>query len=103
MTWEIFLGLGALVSFMIAIITPLIKLNTSITKLNSSVSGLKESIDRIEKDNKANLKEVWDHNDEQDKAIAENTKKIHNLEHAVVTAEQKIPELQGISNQLHIE
>lgn len=103
MTWEIFLGLGALVSFMVAIITPLIKLNTSITKLNSSVSGLKESIDRIEKDNKANLKEVWDHNDEQDKAIAEHTRKINNLEHTVFVAEQMVPELNGLHNQLNIE
>ena len=39
MSWEIVLGLIALVGFGISVSTPIIKLNTSITKLNCSIDA----------------------------------------------------------------
>jgi len=40
MTWEIFIGISALVAFGIAVTTPIVKLNSSITKLNCSIDEL---------------------------------------------------------------
>ena len=44
MTWEILLGIIALVGFGVTVATPLIKLNTSITKLNCSIEGLNSNM-----------------------------------------------------------
>ena len=88
MTWEIFLGIGALVSIVIAISGPLLKLNTSIIKLNASVDTLKEAIDRIDKDNEKNHKEIWDHNDEQDEQLKNHEKRINDVENIISFAER---------------
>lgn len=49
MTWEIFLGIVALVSFVLLIISPITKLNSSITELNCSVKILNENMTANEK------------------------------------------------------
>ena len=49
MTWEIFVGIGVLVSFMIAIISPILKLNSSITELNCTMKTLNENMEKNEK------------------------------------------------------
>ena len=46
MTWEIALGIFALITFGIAVVTPIIKLNTLVTKLNSSIEYLSKMIDK---------------------------------------------------------
>ena len=103
MTWEIFLGIGALVTFVIAIVTPLIKLNTSITKLNTSVNVLQAAIDRIEVDNKESHKRLWDHNKEQDDIIAKHDKAIINFKHIVYSAEKMSPNVQGLHDLLEVD
>lgn len=40
MTWEIVVGIGTLIGFGVAVISPIIKLNGSITKLNCSIDEL---------------------------------------------------------------
>lgn len=103
MTWEIFLGIAALFSFVIAVTGPMIKLNTSITKLNASVDVLKDAIDRIDADNEESHKRIWKHNDEQDEIIAEHAKKINNIEHTMIMTERLHPELTGLHSQLNQE
>lgn len=103
MTWEIFLGIAALLSFVIAITEPMLKLNTSITKLNASVDVLKEAIDRIDADNEEGHKRLWKHNDEQDALIAEHSKKLSNIEHTMIMTERLHPELTGLHSQLNKE
>lgn len=103
MTWEIFLGIAALLSFVIAITGPILKLNTSITKLNASVDVLKEAIDRIDADNEEGHKRLWKHNDEQDALIAEHSKKLSNIEHTMIMTERLHPELTGLHSQLNKE
>lgn len=49
MSWEIFLGIAALFSFGVAVISPIIKLNNTITKLNCSIDALNEKMARSEK------------------------------------------------------
>ena len=44
MTWEIALGIFALVAFVLGIVTPLLKLNSSITKLICSIDNLNENM-----------------------------------------------------------
>ena len=83
MSWEIFLGIAALLSFILSVSGPLIKLNTSITKLNASVGTLKEAIDKIDEDNEKSHKRIWEHNDKQDSLIAENAQRIVGLEHKI--------------------
>lgn len=100
MTWEIFLGITALLSFVIAITGPMLKLNTSITKLNSSVDVLKEAIDKIDQDNEKSHKRIWEHNDEQDKLIADNIRRISNIEHTMDVTERLHPELTGLRRDL---
>lgn len=80
MTWEIFLGIGALLSFIIAVTGPMMKLNTSITKLNDSVDVLKTAIERIEDDNEKNRKKIWEHNDSQDDKIENHEQRITKIE-----------------------
>lgn len=103
MTWEIFLGIAALFTFIIAVTGPMIKLNTSITKLNDSVDVLKDAINRIDDDNEESHKRIWKHNDEQDIIIAEHSKKISNIEHVMIMTERLHPELTGLHSQLNKE
>jgi len=103
MTWEIFLGIAALVTFVIAITGPMMKLNTSITKLNNSVDVLRDAINRIEQDNEKSHKRLWDHNSEQDEIIAAHSKKISNIEHTMIMTERLHPELTGLHTQLNQE
>ena len=96
MSWEIFLGISALVGFVLSITGPILKLNTSITQLNASVDVLKTAIERIENNNNTSHKEIWDHNDEQDEIIAEHDKRITDIEHTLDVAGKLHPELVGL-------
>ena len=60
MTWEIVVGLIALVGFGISVTTPIIKLNTSITKLNCSIDSLNKNMAVSEKRITAHGKEIDD-------------------------------------------
>ena len=100
MSWEIFLGIAALISFIIAVTGPMLKLNTSITKLNASVDILKNALDKMEEDNEKSHKRIWERIEDQDKVIAEHAKKINNIEHTILIAERLHPELLGLHSQL---
>lgn len=76
MSWEIFLGLAALVSFGVAVITPLIKLNTSITKLNCAIDTLNDKMARSEKANE-NLSSRLDR---QGEILADHERRITHME-----------------------
>lgn len=100
MTWEIFLGVAAIISFIIAVTGPMLKLNTSITKLNGSVEVLKSALDKIEADNEKSHRRIWEHNEEQDRLIASNTKRISDIEHTMDITEKLHPELLGLRSSL---
>ena len=80
MTWEIFLGIVALVGFIISVTTPLIKLNSSITKLNAGVDTLQAALDRIEEENEKSHKRIWEHNEEQDVKLTNHENRIVKIE-----------------------
>ena len=96
MTWEIFLGIVALVGFIITVMTPIIKLNTSITKLNIALEALQTSMNKIDNDNTESHRRIWNHNDSQDALIDDHEKRISNIEHTMDLTEKLHPELTGI-------
>lgn len=96
MTWEIFLGIVALVGFFISISTPLMKLNTSITKLQESVSVLQAAINKIDEENYESFKRIWEHNGEQDEQLCRHEKRLDNIERTMNFNEKMHPELVGI-------
>ena len=61
MTWEIFLGIVALVSFIIAIGGIIYKLSKVLTSLEASVNSLSETLKDSKKDRKAMHEKLNDH------------------------------------------
>lgn len=49
MTWEIFLGISALVGFAVAIMTPIVKLTGAVTKLSCAIDSLSKRFDENQK------------------------------------------------------
>ena len=45
MTWEIFLGIAALVAFAISIIAPIVKLTSAVTKLSCAVNAMNQNFE----------------------------------------------------------
>lgn len=96
MTWEIFLGIVALIGFVISVMTPIIKLNTSITKLNVALTALQTSMDRIEDENTKSHRRIWSHNDNQDALIENHERRLSDIEHTMDVTEKLHPELVGL-------
>lgn len=96
MTWGIFLGIVALVGFIVTVMTPIIKLNTSITKLNVALEALQTSMNKIDNDNVESHRRIWNHNDSQDALIENHEKRISDIEHTMDLTEKLHPELTGI-------
>lgn len=80
MSWEIFLGIAALIAFIASVTGPMVKLNTSITKLNSSVEVLQQAINRLDEGNEKSHKRLWDHNEIQDRKIEVHEERLDNIE-----------------------
>lgn len=93
MTWEIFLGITALVGFFITIGAPILKLNTSIIRLNESVNVLRDTIAKNEVDNKEAHKRIWDHMDNIDETMRVHEGRLQNLENSVNYSAEKINNL----------
>lgn len=93
MTWEIFLGIVALIGFAVSVGTPILKLNTNIVKLNSTIEALRDSVNQIDKRNADEHKELWKHNDEQDAKMNDLTHRVDGIETEIKVAKALHPEL----------
>lgn len=80
MTWEIFLGLVAIVGFFITVATPLAKLVKIMTELSMSVNNLKEAIKAMDTNNMESHQKLWAHNDIQDNKLENHEKRITTIE-----------------------
>ena len=60
MTWEIFLGISALVAFMIAVGTIISKASNMFATLNTTISMLSDTLKEFKKDSKTDRKELHD-------------------------------------------
>lgn len=95
MTWEIVVGLIALIGFFITVTTPIMKLNTSIVQLKDSIETLQKAMDKMDIENEKSHKRIWEHNDEQDETLAEHERRLTSIEHTMDIAEKLHPELLG--------
>lgn len=78
--WSVLTALAAIVGLFFTVGKPIIKLNTSITVLNESLKAEKERRLQFEKDSCKEHKELWEHEDAQDKILAEHTMRLHDLD-----------------------
>lgn len=92
MTWEIFLGIVAIVGFVATLCGPLVKLNSNIVRLNDSLHVLQQAMDKIDEDNEKSHKRIWEHNNEQDNKLEEHERRINGLEHNWDIAEHLHPD-----------
>ena len=80
MTWEIFLGIVALVGFIISIATPLMKLSKTMTELNINMQNLNKAMNVLTANNTESHRRIWQHNEEQDEKIENHEKRITKIE-----------------------
>lgn len=80
MTWEIFLGIVAIVGFCVTIMTPLIKLSKTMTELNVNMQNLNQAMNTLTANNTESHRRIWAHNDEQDEKIENHEKRITKIE-----------------------
>lgn len=57
--WNVFLVIGAILGFLISVITPIIKLNGCITELTTNVKALTKSLDEYKTSNKEQHTRIW--------------------------------------------
>lgn len=69
MTWEIFLGISALVAFVIAIGTIIAKASQMFATLNAAINMLTETLKEFKKDSKSDRKELHDRVDDHETRI----------------------------------
>ena len=80
MTWEIFLGIVALVGFIISVATPLMKLSKTMTELNINMQNLNQAMNVLTANNTESHRRIWQHNEEQDEKIENHEKRITKIE-----------------------
>lgn len=80
MTWEIFLGIVALVGFCVTIATPLMKLSKTMTELNVNMQNLNQAMNTLTANNTESHRRIWAHNDEQDERLDNHEKRITKIE-----------------------
>ena len=80
MTWEIFLGIVALVGFCVTIATPLMKLSKTMTELNVNMQNLNQAMNILTANNTESHIRIWAHNEEQDEKLENHEKRITKIE-----------------------
>ena len=80
MSWEIFLGIVALVGFCVTIATPLMKLSKTMTELNVNMQNLNQAMNTLTANNTESHRRIWVHNDEQDEKLENHEKRITKIE-----------------------
>lgn len=80
MSWEIFLGIVALVGFCVTIATPLMKLSKIMTELNVNMQNLNQAMNTLTANNTESHRRIWAHNEEQDEKLENHEKRITKIE-----------------------
>ena len=80
MTWEIFLGIVAIIGFIVTVTTPLMKLSKTMTELNINMQNLNQAMDTLTANNTESHRRIWSHNGEQDEKIENHEKRITKIE-----------------------
>lgn len=102
MSWEIVLGIIALVGFFITVGTPILKLNTNIIRLNESVNNLQGAIDKNESNSKEARKRIWNHMDGVDSTIKDHEDRLTRAEASLSMQNEKLTRIEADTiNQEH--
>ena len=80
MTWEIFLGIVAIIGFIVTVTTPLMKLSKTMTELNVNMQNLNQAMNTLTANNTESHRRIWIHNDEQDEKLENHEKRITKIE-----------------------
>lgn len=80
MTWEIFLGISALIGFIGAICGPMLKLSKTLTLLNSNLNNFKETLSNLIAENAASHKRIWDAIESGNKVLDSHEKRLMEIE-----------------------
>lgn len=78
--WTVIGVLVTIVGLFFTVGKPIINLNTNITILNEGIKAINKRQDKFEDDSKTEHNDIWKHEDEQDKAIAEHAMRLHDLD-----------------------
>lgn len=80
MTWEIFLGIVALVTFVITIVKTVVPLIEAITRLTDKLESLERKVEGIEGNGNKAHNELWEYNDKQDAILQDHAMRLHDLD-----------------------
>ena len=80
MTWQIFLGIAALITFLIAIANPFAKLIKTMTELTFSLVSVKDALGELIVKNNESHDRIWKHNEQQDSELDSHEKRITKIE-----------------------
>lgn len=72
MTWEIFLGICALLGFTVSVMTPIVKLVKTIDAIDLTLASLRETISNVINDNKKmynDIEELFDKVDHLERRV----------------------------------
>lgn len=89
MSWEIFLGIAALISFLIMIINPMTKLTKTMTELNVNMKNLNDAFELLTKKNDETHDKIL-------QKLEEHESRIHAIEVTMDITERLHPELTGL-------
>lgn len=78
--WNIILVLAELVGLFMLVGKPILTLNKTIAEFNAELKNMKTRLGTLEDAKRAAHKELWQHNDEQDKELADHETRIRVLE-----------------------
>lgn len=94
MTWEIVLGISALVGFFITCATPMMKLNTSITRLNETIGTLRDIVDKNDEENKQSHARIYVRLDAHESAIHAHSERLCSVEGGTAQRVEQIKNLE---------
>jgi uncharacterized protein YoxC len=76
MTWEIALGIFALVGFVISLVSIAAKVNGTLTKLETTLQNLQKTMDDFKESNDKSKSRIWEKLDEHSDMLTEHDKEI---------------------------
>lgn len=78
--WQVITMLITLGGGVALIVRPICNLTKAITELTSTCKNLDQQFSNFEGHNRESHKRIWEHNDEQDKAINDHERRISKIE-----------------------
>lgn len=81
--WNIVLVLAELIGLFVLVGKPILTLNKTIAEFNAELKNMGKRVDGLEREKHEAHRELWEHNDEQDRELADHETRIRVLEKEV--------------------